>query len=280
MRNVEILSPATVAELAALRKSRPEAVPVAGATTFMSRSDTPVPDLPPVILSLANAPELRAITRTDRYVEVGAMTTFAELLALREGTLPAIVRERAARVGTPTVRNLATIGGSLACPSRFRDLFAPLACLDALAEFRTQRESVWINVNRLAAEDGKPSPRTDSILSRVRMPAEEWDLSLARRYGLDGRDGPRNAVLACVCRVTKRAIAEIRIAEAGALFLRSREAENMLIGRRLPLAERDKDAALEAYARRAQELGISDFSTARFLGALKSVFGWLDRGGE
>ncbi|MCX7025616.1 MAG: FAD binding domain-containing protein [Spirochaetes bacterium] len=276
----DVFVPSGVVEILAVMKQHPDSLLVAGATSIMASATGRSAALSPVVVSLERAQELKAISRTDRFVEFGAMTTLSELLSLRKGTVPSILKERAAGIGTFTVRNLATLGGALSCATRFRDVFAPLACLDALAEFRTPQGSSWVNVNRLAGENGRPVIRPGSLLTRIRIPADEWDFAISRRYGLDGYESERNAVLSCVCRMNKHTISEIRIAEAGAELVRSREAETMLIGRKLPLAERDKDAALEAYAGRCAALGLSGVRTARFLGVLRTLFECLDRGEE
>jgi aerobic carbon-monoxide dehydrogenase medium subunit len=71
--------------------------------------------MPAALVDLSGVAELKGIKRDGNTVRIGAMTTHTEVAASSEvkGAIPALVT-LAASIGDPHVRNVGTIGGSLA----------------------------------------------------------------------------------------------------------------------------------------------------------------------
>src|SRR4051794_23048170 len=65
-----------------------------------------------VNLLTVKGPALRAITRKDDGLHIGALATLAELAAHAEA--PAVLAHAAGQAATPQIRNVATVGGNLA----------------------------------------------------------------------------------------------------------------------------------------------------------------------
>ncbi|HSV56047.1 MAG TPA: FAD binding domain-containing protein [Magnetospirillaceae bacterium] len=271
MRINEVMTPSSLGEaLSALRRT-PDAVLCAGGTSLFSE-DQPEAGL---IISLHSIPELRQVSRTDHYVEIGSMTTLAELLTLKEGFLPHALGNVIRGIGTFAVRNLATLGGNLSDPFRFRDCFPVLACMDALAEYRHAAASRWVNLNRLIDSRGLPSVPRGEILTRVRIPLAQWSMGAAHKLGYPRVNSPLPGLFVILARTEKRIISEIRIFHSCERALRSREVENSLIGRRVPLGNRETSSALSAYATYCSDAGIPESSAARFLSLLRRALGIL-----
>ena len=267
----EIHYPKDLAELLVLMRRHPGALLFAGGTNILREQAGRGLDLPPEVICIYALPELRRAGLTERFLEIGAAVTLAEALELGESALPPLLAEALRGIASPTIRNLATVGGNLACQSRFMDLWPALACLDALAELRDAGGSTWMNVNRFVGEAGAPAFPAGGLVTRIRVPIGRWDATALRKVG--GRDypGPETAVFALAARAEKGILAEFRLAYAGQRALRLQGIEARIVGRSLPLSERERSAFGEEY--REAAAGLPE-GLARQFGAL--VDGALD----
>jgi CO/xanthine dehydrogenase FAD-binding subunit len=250
----EVYFPDTVQDLLELMRKHPEATLYAGGTEILRTQSEPYARLPGELLNIGGIPELRQILLTERFVEIGAAVSLAEILELRENAVPELFSLALRGVGNPAIRSLATLGGNLATTSRFMDAWPALACLDALVELRDASGSRWINVNRLAGADGAPDFPRGNLLVRVRLPLDRWDLVVLRKVGIRDYPSKDTAVFALATRAEKGILSEFRLAFAGELALRLREIEAKFVGRRLPLDARQRTAFAAEYREAAAEL--------------------------
>jgi CO/xanthine dehydrogenase FAD-binding subunit len=278
VRVSEVFAPSTLLEALAVLRRMPDALVWAGGTEIMRLRVAKRPDLPPTILSVDRIPELRAVGRGDRGVDLGAALTLAELADLREGAVPAALREAARGVATEPVRNLATLGGNILAGGRFMDLFPVLACLDAIGDFRDGGGSRWVSIGRLAGPDLRPSVPRGELLVRVRVPLDPWDLGIVRKIGYPLWPSDDTAVFACLARTGKGTLSEFRAALGGPIFLRDRGVETALLGRRLPLAAEEADEARRAWREAFAAAGAPEAWIGRFLAAADEAFDALGAG--
>jgi len=106
--------PGTVDEAVALLAADAEAKPIAGGATLVAMLNARVIE-PPALVSLAGIAELQGLSAQDGGVRIGAFTRHRDTAAsaLLRGTL-GVVRDAAAQIANATVRNMGTIGGSIA----------------------------------------------------------------------------------------------------------------------------------------------------------------------
>ena len=107
--------PGTVGEAVALLSQDPEAKAMAGGATLVAMINARVLE-PAALVSLARIEEIRGIsTLADGRVRIGAFARHRESAesALLAGTA-AVVRHAASQIANATVRNMGTIGGSIA----------------------------------------------------------------------------------------------------------------------------------------------------------------------
>ena len=110
-----LLRPRTVAEATALLAQDPEARPIAGGATLVAMMNARVIE-PEALVSLAGIAEIQGISAlADGRIRIGAFTRHREsagsaLLVGRAG----VVRHAASQIANATVRNMGTIGGSIA----------------------------------------------------------------------------------------------------------------------------------------------------------------------
>ncbi len=107
--------PATLAEATALLAQDPDAKPIAGGATLVSMMNARVVE-PKALVSLAGIAELQGISPApDGGVRIGAFTRHRETAASAALTgANAVLRSAAGQIANATVRNMGTIGGSIA----------------------------------------------------------------------------------------------------------------------------------------------------------------------
>jgi CO/xanthine dehydrogenase FAD-binding subunit len=174
-------------------------------------------------------------------------------------------------VGTASVRNIATIGGNIAAKDSFMTCFAALACMDAAIELRDAQGARWMGIHSLIGEDAKPRFPDATILTRIRIPTEPWDIALIRRLGEQQPGENHRASFAAAARFEKGTISEIRLVAAGPRIVRDRALELSLVGQGLPLGSKETEEAIHEAASKAMEAGL-DEERSRKYGAYVGAF--------
>jgi len=219
-----ILSPESYPELFTEWNRHPDAVLFAGGTSLVRKND-----LPPVIFSLEKLEEMQRITRSERYLEIGAMVKLSRIIELRK-FVPSVLVHCLRNIARPQLRNMATIGGNICL---HLDSAAAFTALDAQYELRSAQSSRWITASRFSPEPGPGALGQRELLSRIRVPLDNWDYSAYRKF--KGR--ARSVVF--LAKPLKNMLADIRIiCKTGNRVWRNKDSEILLIGKRLPLTRR------------------------------------------
>jgi len=135
--------------------------------------------------------------------------------------------------------------GNIAAKGQRLTTFAPLLALDARLEIRTPLEAHWVPMNRYFSNTGREPPKEPEFISKIRVPSEAWDISVFRRIGPPGTITDLTASFVFLVKAQKNLLLDIRIAWAGKFFFRKREFENLMIGRGLPLTEKDVQSLMD-----------------------------------
>ena len=212
---------------------------VAGCTEIARRQTGRSLHLPANVLALAQIPELCTVNKTERYIEFGPCVTLSTIMLLGKKNVPDVLYDAVSGIANPGVRYMATLGGNIAAKGQRLSTFAPLLALDTRLEIRTPTDAIWIPMARYFSNTGKEQPKEPEFISKIRIPTENWDLTLYRRFGQNGIITDRTASFAFMVKSQKNILADIRIAYAGKFFFRTREYENLMIGRSLPFSEKD-----------------------------------------
>ncbi|MDR1971124.1 MAG: FAD binding domain-containing protein [Treponema sp.] len=233
----QVFFPAALGELFNAWTRFPQAVPFAGGTELIRSQGSSSLSLPATILSLGRIEELGRVTRTERYLEIGAMVKLRDIIRLGKIVPEALTRTLEGIAG-PQLRSLATIGGNLCCPGRRLDCAAPLIALDAIYELRGAQSSRWISAARFSSVPGSPALGKQELLTRIRIPLDQWDFTAYRKFG--GRDsGADGGVLIFIMKNRKNILTGLRVIFAGRRILRDKNSETFLVGKRLPLSGRE-----------------------------------------
>ena len=165
--------PNTLDEAFSIAAENPGARYIAGGTDLLvqMRNGQPVP---PTLISLRGLPELNGIEPTSR-IRIGAGVPLSDVQvhpALTE-SFPALVASIAS-LGSPQIRNVATIGGNLANASPAADTAPPLLVYGASVELRDAQGAREVALKDFFLGPGQTSLRPDEILSAILVdrPAE------------------------------------------------------------------------------------------------------------
>ncbi len=228
---MDVLVPQTLEDALAIKAARPDAVPIAGGTDLMVELNFSR-RRPAALLDVSRLPELRGCRREPGAIFLGAGTTYAQVIASLPECGPLV--QAARTIGSPQIRNRATVGGNLGTASPAGDALPVLAAYDAEIIVAT------------AAGGPRAIPWREFLVGPKRNVLPADGLILGARWrpprgpGSFSKVGPRNAMViavASLCLVLDEERRQVRVAlgSVGPTVLRAAEAE-AAIGRTLDAA--------------------------------------------
>lgn len=166
MHNFEFVKPSTVAE-AVKALAQEDAQALSGGQTLISTMKQRLA-APTVLVSLTGIAELKGLRQNGNVLEIGAATTHAEVAKGAASIYPALAK-LAGGIGDPAVRNVGTIGGSVANND-------PAACYPSAV--LASGATVVTNAREIAADDyfqGLFTTALDEgeIITAIRFPIPE-----------------------------------------------------------------------------------------------------------
>lgn len=244
LRSTTIHTPTTLSEYGQIANRFPDALNWAGGTYLMSRPGFYPMDSNIEIIDLSAVEELERITRTDRYIQIGAMVNAAQLLDTGRQILPKVLLDALLSIGSTIVRRQMTIGGSLCIPDIRLSIPTALAVLDAVAEVRVylpngKCSTRWIPVSRLYDKDGKLTPFEGKfLLTQIRIGLEYGNYQRFLLIGNPAREGNAAVLLAFQAERTAVALGKVQMCitfpKKG--FFISKEIIGQLSGINLPVS--------------------------------------------
>jgi xanthine dehydrogenase FAD-binding subunit len=241
-----VYSPRSLAEALALFVPNPQAQLFAGGTAWQTSHMSTTIRLPAVTISLHLAEDLRKVTYGERTLDLGAGLSLNQLLSVGGPWVPSLLKDAARVIGSSAIRNLATLGGNLCQRETLGDLFVVLFLLGAQFEVRNLRGSRWVTAQSVA-DDGLFALGSGEVLTRVRIPQEEWTQTFYEKIGNIRTPWDERIALAGLVRSKNGQLEALRLAfhlpHSG--FVRLRDLEAELAGQSLPLAHRVRHQALE-----------------------------------
>lgn len=146
---------------------------------------------PDCVIDLTRVPELATIERADGVLRLGAAVTFARIAEEFASELPALATA-ARTVGSPQIRNRATIGGNIGTASPAGDALPVLLAMRAQIELGSIR-----GIRKVPAREYFKGPRDTVRNSDECVTAVEFSMSrhAAQQFS---KVGPRNAMVISV----------------------------------------------------------------------------------
>ena len=217
----------------------------AGGTGHIWGQNRRIPAFPPNIISLEKLPELRKISRTERYLEIGCMVKLNQIIHLGK-IVPEALTSCLLHIADPQLRSQATIGGNICFPSRRLDASAPMIALDAQYELRTAQSARWVPASRFSSHPGPPNLEPQELLTRIRIPLEPWNFTWYQKFDIAGSTEPGGGIL-FILKNQKDILTDIRIVYSGKAILKEKNSESMLSGKHLPLDRKDTAAFIDSW---------------------------------
>ena len=262
-----------MAELYTLLQNHTDITPLAGTTGLLKDCRTDRFILPESILLLKNIPELETIAKRERFIDFGAAATLNTILELGEKNVPAILYQAISLAANPGVRSLATIGGNIAKAPVQNSCLIPLLALDSKIEIRTRKETFWMPLIQYCDESSNILRHTPHIILRVRVPFEEWTISYYKRLGPIGHITADTASFVFLARAQKNLLSDIKLLFGSKQLIKSKEFENLLTGKGLPIDRRSVGALMketeDIFNDTFTAAEISEFQKACFLNLIE-----------
>jgi CO/xanthine dehydrogenase FAD-binding subunit len=186
---MDVLFPRTLDEALDLKAEQPEAIPIAGGTDLMVELNFGRLR-PPAMMEISRLRELAEFNREDGSFFLGAGVRYMTI----ERELPELVPlvQASRTVGSPQIRNRATVGGNLGTASPAGDALPVLAAFDA----EIVVASAPGGTRSLPWNEFLTGPKKNALEPRELILGARW--SVPRGPGSFSKIGPRNAMVISV----------------------------------------------------------------------------------
>ena len=234
-------SPTSVSTLLSIIKDHPQAQLFAGGTYILAKQPGHRLSFPKHVIYLKGVDELSRIHRTERFLEIGSCASLNRLLYIGKHLLPKPIFSALYALGTPSIRNLATLGGNLGASDTRLSAFPVCAILAVHAELRKPNSQRWIATAKLHDPDVGIEP--GEVITRIRIPFEPWDIHAYKRIGSPIKASSESISFCGAARIQKGTLSDFRYAlgSFGPFIHRNSTIEAFLVGRKLPLPKREID---------------------------------------
>jgi aerobic carbon-monoxide dehydrogenase medium subunit len=237
---MDFFRPTSIPEALSLLSEHEGARCLAGGATLVAMMNAGLIE-PARLVSLADLSELSGIsTLEDGSIRIGAMTrhaTTAQSHAFADGQK--VLAAAASKIANVAVRNMGTIGGSLAFADPAADYLPALAVLDAMIETASKRGTRTLRIDDFIVDWYTTALDQDEIITAVFIPpAPKSSIGIFERLERTGGDYAVASV-ACVVSIDNGVCTAARIAigACGSGPIRRQAAERMLEGTSLTADE-------------------------------------------
>lgn len=246
--NSILLKPTTISEAVSMLATEEDASPIAGGATLVAMMNA---DLiaPQTLIALDGIPGLKGISQAaDGSLRVGAMTLHRETAGdpRMTGSLR-VVAEAASVIANPIVRNMGTMGGSIAFFDPAADYPAALVATRAEVELegpdgarRLPAAEFFVDWYTTAREEGE-------LVTAIHFPAPVDGVSTYRKIARTAGDF---AIASCAACLDPDGSVRVAVGACGPVPLSDVDAEAALAG------HLDDPAAMEAFTERL--VGLAD----------------------
>ena len=249
MEKVKCFIPETLKEALRIRKETGATILAGGSDLMVSNSMGAgiTPAFRGDVMIITGLKELKGITETADTVEIGALTTSAEIAG--SPIAPELLKDAASRMGAIALRNSATIGGNIANASPKGDMPQPLILMDAEVVLKSLDGERRVLVDDFIIAHKKTELRDDEIITGIVIPKPQFTHIFYRKIGMRRANAISKLTLSAAATVRDGVLADFRASSgaAGPKVARSRKAEEILIGRKLEELSACKEEFLDAW---------------------------------
>ena len=223
---MEFFQPDSWREALETKAAHPGAVPIFGGTDVMVDLNFDR-ERPGAVLDLTRVPEIQEWGEEDGRLRVGAGVTYTRIIVELGDRLPGLAMA-SRTVGSPQIRNRATVGGNLGTASPAGDALPPLYASDAEVELASTEGTRRVPVTEFITGPKKNSLKSSELIAAFHIRPAEGPQQYAKI-------GPRNAMVIAVCAFGLALYPEQRrvgtcLGSAAPTPVRAREAEEFIEG--------------------------------------------------
>lgn len=204
-----------------LRKKGAQSRIIAGGTDVLIDIRKASSKLDPVkhIVDIHDIQELRNIEVKGNVCKIGACCTFKEISSNEfvRSYFP-VLKMAVEKIGSPQIRNVATIGGNICNLAACADSIAPLLVYDAKVRLCSDRDERIVSLENILVKPYRTDIQPNEILTEIMLPIPDKDWKYCF-YKLGRRSGVSISRLsyAILLKTNKDRVEDIRFA-FGALF--------------------------------------------------------------
>jgi len=247
----QFLEPETFEEVHQLvEKNKGDAVLMAGGTDLLVNLKRKVIKAK-VVISLEKIKSLKQVHYSESAgLTLGSMVTVSELaetpIIKQKFPLLAIA---ANKIGSPQIRNRATIGGNICTARPAGDTIGPLTAYGAEVQLVLGKETRWEPISKFITGPGKTTRKEGEVLAAIRIKPFPANTGVSYiKYGV--RKAMEIAMVSVTTAITfngdKCEKATIVLGAVAPTFIRSNEAEEALVSHKVTLSTAEKAAELAA----------------------------------
>jgi len=217
-------------------------IPYGGGTDLMKK-----PDENATYLFLNKVTEMKCIVKDTTYIRIGAVCTFTEIL---ESTItPAILKEAAALVAAPAIRNLGTVGGNICNGSPKGDCALIFFVTDSKLRLVSKRGERIIPMAEFYLGRNQTILEKDELLVEILMNKSGFENYYYKKVGARKALTMSRVSFAGILKVEDGKIIRCMTAfgAVGDVIIRRNEIDDMLIGKTIPEAQALRNSYLSAY---------------------------------
>ncbi|MBU0641173.1 MAG: FAD binding domain-containing protein [Planctomycetes bacterium] len=181
---MQVRSPTTLSEaLALLAGAEQTLTPVAGCTDiFVSWHHRPKDDLH--LLDLSRLHELASVRLTADHLELGALTTYWQVVESDElATAFPLLVQAARQVGAIQIQTRGTWAGNIANASPAADGVAVMMAYDAVVLLRNSRGTTEVPLDQYYHGYKQTARRPDQLITALRLPRRRRDVEWFHKVG-------------------------------------------------------------------------------------------------
>jgi carbon-monoxide dehydrogenase medium subunit len=247
----QFLEPETFEEVHHLvEKNKGDAVLMAGGTDLLVNLKRKVIKAK-VVISLEKIKSLKQVHYSESAgLTLGSMVTVSELVEtpIIKQKFP-LLAIAANKIGSPQIRNRATIGGNICTARPAGDTIGPLTAYGAEVQLVLGKETRWEPISKFITGPGKTTRKEGEVLAAIRIKPFPANTGVSYiKYGV--RKAMEIAMVSVTTAITfngdKCEKATIVLGAVAPTFIRSNEAEESLVSQKVTLSAAEKAAELAA----------------------------------
>jgi carbon-monoxide dehydrogenase medium subunit len=269
-------APATLRDAVSLLNDNADAKVLAGGHSLIPMMKLRLSE-PSVVIDLGRVDGLSYVNESGGALAIGAMTSYYDIInsdAVQQNA--PVLAEAAGEVADPQVRNMGTIGGSLAHSDPAADLPAVMLALGAEVVASSRGALGRVNTRTISADDFfldlfTTALEPNEILTEIRIPAQAANSGAA--YAKMANKASHFAIVGVAASVTVEGgsvtSARIGVTGAGSSASRASDSEDRLVG-----SSGDADAIRSAAGRAANGIELNEdiHASAEYREHLTKVF--------